>query len=104
MVEVFKSPLNLAKDTELARADVVPLRATSDPVPVPANSSVHVRIAFERVFERAPFVVYSIVCRDKLFDLVHYICDMGAKSFDVCIENHNEAPREITIMYEASAK
>lgn len=97
MVEVFKSPVNLQKQTEVRAI------ATSAAIAIEPNSSVRAAIPFAKPFADVPFVFYSVICADNAFELAHYIVEIRADGFTVCIENQSMAARSVKIAYEAKS-
>jgi hypothetical protein len=97
MVEVFKSPINIQRSTDVRSI------ATSAPIAIEANSSVRAIIPFAKPFVEVPFVVYSITCADNLFELGHYIVEVRLDGFTICIENQSMSARSVKVTYEAKS-
>ena len=77
------------------------INAVSNAIAIEANSSVRASIAFAKPFTEVPFVLYSLICADNVFEISHYIVEIRVDGFTVCIENQSVQPRKVTIAYEA---
>lgn len=106
--DVFKSQFNKALDEKNAGAATTSKKtqeiSSSPIITIEANTSVCATVKFADSFECAPFVFYSVMCADRNFSLCHYITDIKANGFDVCIENQSMTARHVTIQYFATFK
>lgn len=94
MVEIFKSPVNLQKESTVREA------AKSAPIVIAANSSARTTIPFVKTYADAPFVHYNIICTDDKFNLSHYISAVTNTGFTIFIENQDFSERSVIVMYE----
>lgn len=98
MVEIFKSPINIARGSDVSE-DLV-----SDEITIEANSSVRVTLSFANTYASVPIVMYAIQCADDNFSLSHYIATTGTKDVVICVENQALVSRNIVITCNIRAR
>lgn len=109
-MDIFKSQFNAEIEAKKAKALAPESQKksfevnSSPPITIEGNRSVSAPISFEEAFSSAPFVLYSVVCSDRNFALSHYITDIKATHFVICIENQSLEARHVVIQYEARLK
>jgi hypothetical protein len=101
MVEIFKSPVNLARSVTAVALDET---IVSNEITITANSSVRATFAFVNTYEVAPIVVYSIQCADDNFCLTHNILSIDTKDVIIGIENQAFSERTVVIMCTVRAR
>jgi len=101
MVEIFKSPVNLARSVAVVSSDET---IVSNEIVINANSSVRVTLSFVNTYEIAPIVMYSIQCADDSFCLSHNILTIGTKDVIIGIENQAFSERTLVIACTVRAR
>lgn len=104
--DIFKSQFNKTQDEKAAAGTQKKVQeiSSSPVITIEPNTSVCASIKFAEAFECAPFVFYSVMCADRSFAINHYITDIKANGFELCIENQAMVTRHITVQYFATLK
>jgi hypothetical protein len=83
MVEVFKSPVNVAHEVAEKTSEYI----TVDAITIAPNTSVRVTIPFTKTYSAPPSFIFSYLCQDTNFELSAYISEITTGSAVVSIEN-----------------
>lgn len=102
MVEVFKSPINAHALASLEKVREIVVMPES--IIIEGHSSVLIPIKFKKPFNVVPFVFYSLICKDTLCGLDHYIHSITEEQFSICVENQTGDERAIKIIHEAKCQ